>query len=367
VLVKTGRAEAIYRLSGVRQPAKKHRHDALRKIDITMQEITLSSGRSFKAEARTSILDAAAQENVLIPYSCKTGRCNSCKCRVISGSTHILHAESGLTAAEKEQGWILSCARSAETDLQLEVEDLGITLPTPKTYPCRVSSVERVAEDVIRVRLRLPPTAAFSFLPGQYVDIIGEGGIVRSYSIANADFAEKMLELHIREVPDGAMSRYWFSQAKPNDLLRMKGPLGTFFLRDAVETDLFFLATGTGIAPVKAILESFANIAADKHPQSVTVLWGARKQGDLYVDIRGIPGKHLFIPVLSRPAKGWNGAKGHVQDVLLSMQPRLQRAAVYACGSTAMIEGAKQALLAAGLPANRFYSDAFVCSDAVHN
>jgi CDP-4-dehydro-6-deoxyglucose reductase len=333
-----------------------------------MPEITLSSGRSFKAEARTSILDAAAQENVLIPYSCKTGRCNTCKCRVISGSTHVLHAESGLTDVEKEQGWILSCARSAETDLRLEVEDLaGVAVPAPKTTPCRISSLERLAHDVMQVRLRLPPTAVFSFLPGQYVDVIGEGAIVRSYSIANADFAAKMLELHIREVPDGIMSRYWFDQAKPNDLLRLKGPLGTFFLRDTAESDLVFLATGTGIAPVKAILESLANDAPVPRPQSVTVLWGARTQADLYVDIAGIPGNFEFIPVLSRPAQGWNGAQGYVQDVLLSMQPRLQRAAVYACGSTAMIEGAKSALLDAGLPAHRFYSDAFVCSNAVHN
>jgi CDP-4-dehydro-6-deoxyglucose reductase len=278
-----------------------------------------------------------------------------------------LRAEYGLAETEKEQGWILSCARSAETDLQLEVEDLGgIAVPAPKTVPCRIGSLERLAADVMRVRLRLPPTAAFSFLPGQYVDVIGAGDTVRSYSIANADFADKTLELHIREVPDGIMSRYWFGQAKPNDLLRLKGPLGTFFLRDAVETDLIFLATGTGIAPVKAIVESLANVAPDRRPQSVTVLWGARKQADLYVDIRSIPGDFAFIPVLSRPAQGWDGAQGYVQDVLLSMHPRLQRAAVYACGSSEMIEGAKNALLAAGLPAHRFYSDAFVCSNAVH-
>ena len=219
-----------------------------------------------------------------------------------------------------------------------------------------------MAPDVVRVLLRLPPTTEFSFIPGQYVDVIGPAGIRRSYSLANASFADKSLELHIRAVEGGVMSDYWFNQAKSNDLLRLNGPLGTFFLRNSAGIDLIFLATGTGIAPVKAILESIPGLPAEQHPKSVTVLWGARVPSDLYLDVASIPGAQRFVPVLSRAGDDWVGVRGHIQDVLLSEDPDLGNAVVYACGSDAMIHGAKNALVRAGLPSQRFYSDAFVCS-----
>jgi CDP-4-dehydro-6-deoxyglucose reductase len=158
------------------------------------------------------------------------------------------------------------------------------------------------------------------------------------------------------------MSDYWFNHAKLNDLLRLNGPLGTFFLRECAKTDVFFLATGTGIAPVKAMLESLMCAPVDQQPQSITVLWGGRKPEDFYIDLAAIPGKHRYIPVISRPNDGWTSAKGYVQDILLSTAPDLSKAAVYACGSNNMIHDAKKILSNAGLPAARFYSDAFVSS-----
>ncbi len=158
------------------------------------------------------------------------------------------------------------------------------------------------------------------------------------------------------------MSEYWFKQAKVNDLLRFNGPHGTFFLRETKDVDLFFLATGTGIAPVKAILESMVNLNAERRPNSVTVLWGGRKSQDLYFDVDDIPGSHVYIPVISQASDEWCGASGYVQDVLLTKKPDLINAIVYACGSAAMIQGAKSRLLKAGLSEKRFYSDAFVSS-----
>ena len=325
--------------------------------------VTLSNGKRFEAASTSSILDAAAQNHINLPYSCKTGRCSSCKCKVSKGKTRALRAETGLTEEEKADGWILSCVRVVETDVVLEVDDLGGTdLPVPKISPCRISAIKSLAPDVVQVLLRLPPAADFRFIPGQYVDVIGPKSIRRSYSFANANFDDKQIELHIRAVEGGAMSDYWFNLAKPNDLLRLHGPLGTFFLRDMASLDLIFLATGTGIAPVKAMLESMANISAAKMPKSVTVFWGGRKPKDLYFDVSQIPLSHVYIPVLSRSEDEWEGAKGYVQDVLLNKKPDLTSAAVYACGSDAMIQSARTSLIEAGLPAKRFYSDAFVNS-----
>ena len=325
--------------------------------------VTLDSGKYFSIELGASILDAAERGRLQLPYSCRTGRCSTCRCKVISGKTTALQEEVGLSDAEKAEGWILNCVRAAVTDLRLEIEELGRdSLPEAKTLPCRINSITKLAHDVVCVTLRLPPSAEFVFIAGQYIDVIGPGGVRRSYSLANASSVDKLLELHIRAVDGGVMSRYWFGQAKANDLLRLNGPLGTFFLRDVAGLDLVFLATGTGMAPVKAILHSLCDFTAEKQPRSVTVFWGGRTQQDLYFDVELVPGNFSFVPVLSRADTNWTGARGHVQQTLLSVHPNLSQAAVYACGSNAMIRDAQVTLTAAGLPSNRFYSDAFVCS-----
>lgn len=328
-----------------------------------MFSVKLSNGREFTATEGDSLVDAALSAGITLPHSCKTGRCSTCKCKVLQGETTALQTEAGLTDAEKAEGWILSCVRSAQTDVTLEVEDLGnVALPPSKTLPCRISSIDRLATDVVRIMLRLPPTADFMSIPGQYIDVIGPGGVRRSYSLANANTADKTLELHIRAVDGGVMSDYWFKRAKTNDLLRFNGPLGTFFLRGLDQLHLVFLATGTGIAPVKAMLESLAKTAPEQAPRSITVFWGGRTAEDLYFDPQAIPVGHRFVPVLSRAAEGWTGVSGYVQNALLATQPDLACTVVYACGSDAMISSAKSSLLTAGLPDNRFFADAFVPS-----
>lgn len=328
-----------------------------------MFSVKLSNGREFTATENDSLVDAALSVGITLPHSCKTGRCSTCKCKVLQGETIALQIEIGLTDTEKAEGWILSCVRSAQTDVTLEVEDLGnVVLPPSKTLPCRISSIDQLATDVVRIMLRLPPTTNFRSIPGQYIEVIGPGGVRRSYSLANANTADKTLELHIRAVDGGVMSDYWFKHAKANDLLRLNGPLGTFFLRGLDKLHLVFLATGTGIAPVKAMLESLTHIAPEHAPQSVTVFWGGRTAEDLYFDPQVIPAGHRFVPVLSRAAAGWAGVSGYVQNALLATQSDLARTAVYACGSDSMIRSAKASLLAAGLPDNRFFADAFVPS-----
>jgi len=327
--------------------------------------VKLSNDREFSASEGGSLLDAALSAGITLPHSCKTGRCTTCKCKVLQGKTTILHPETGLTASEKAEGWILSCVRSTQEDISIEVEDFGdVILPPRKTLPCRIGAIDQLSSDIVRVILRLPPRADFRFIPGQYIDVIGPGGVRRSYSLANANTSGNILELHIRSVDGGVMSDYWFKQAKVNDLLRFNGPLGTFFLRSLANINLVFLATGTGLAPVKAMLESLTNIAPEQAPLSVTVFWGGRTAEDLYFELESINKDHRFVPVLSRPAEGWVGARGYVQNAMLSTHQDVSNTVVYACGSLAMIRSAKAGLLAVGLPEKRFFADAFVPSAA---
>ncbi len=169
------------------------------------------------------MLDSARTEGITLEYSCRTGRCGVCKTKVLSGETEAFKDETSLTPDESAAGLILTCCRHALTDVEIDAEDLGaLGNVVVKTLPCRIDTISKLADNVVEVILRLPPNSKFTYLPGQYLDIIGEAGLRRSYSIANAQRADGKLELQIREVEQGVMSQYWFTSAKTNDLLRLK-------------------------------------------------------------------------------------------------------------------------------------------------
>ncbi|QHJ00153.1 2Fe-2S iron-sulfur cluster binding domain-containing protein [Xylophilus rhododendri] len=329
-----------------------------------MTQVVLANDKRFEATAPTTILDAARAAGIVLEHSCRTGRCGTCKARVVRGRTESVGDDSGLSDADRQTGHILTCTSAAIDEVHLDIDDVSLLADFPsRTTPCRIDALDRPAVDVLRVLLRFPPKAAPRYLPGQYVDVIGPGGVRRSYSVANAPSADGRLELHIRAVPGGALSAYWFGAAKAGDLLRLEGPKGSFFLRDVAGLDLVFLATGTGIAPVKAMLEGMADRVTPGLPRSVTVLWGGRHAVDLYWQVAAGGVESLeYVPVLSRAGDDWQGARGHVQQALLDRQPDWSRTMVYACGSAAMIASASEQLVAAGLPPRRFLSDAFVSS-----
>jgi CDP-4-dehydro-6-deoxyglucose reductase len=330
-----------------------------------MVMIYTNYGSSFEQIDQKSMLSSAEKAGVSFPYSCRDGRCSSCKCKILSGQTECLNEELGLTEDQKLQGWVLSCVRTAITDVKLKVEDLGgLQLIKPKTLPCKIASITKMSNEVLRVVLRLPPSSIIEYYAGQYVEVI-VGSARRSYSIANSPTTDNRLELHIKKVEQGSMSRYWFEKAKKDDLLRINGPLGTFFLRDIVGKDLVFLATGTGIAPIKAILEALNNKPNNERPDSVTVYWGGRTPNDLYWDLSECQYPVRYEPVLSRPLTSWLGAVGYVQDAFLGRSPDLTKTVVYACGSDTMIRSASDLLFKLGLVEGKFYSDAFVATGPI--
>jgi len=313
--------------------------------------------------SESSLLDASEDAGLRPAYSCRTGRCSTCKAKIISGETRVLHHEIGLTPEEQAEGWVLTCVRAAVTDTLLEFAEVlpDIDLPTPRTFPCRIDALELATASVMRVRLRLPPTQRLEFVPGQHLEVIGPGGVRRAYSFAHAPQSDGSVELHIRNVVDGELSAHWFERAVTGDLLRVYGPLGTFLLRNVAGKHVVFLATGTGIAPVVAQLEAIAKMDAEASPREVTVIWGNRVPADIYW--QPPPGSTVdFVPVLSRAGSDWDGATGYVQDVLLARGIDLGDVVVYACGSDAMIRSASEALVAHGLDPHEFHSDAFVSS-----
>lgn len=328
-----------------------------------MPFITLANQKKFASTNEATILRDAQKSGITLEYSCSTGRCGVCKAKALSGETKIIQPETALSPEEISAGYILTCCRGASSDVSLDVEDLGrLASIEPRTLPCRINTIESLAPDVVKVTLRLPPTCKFNYLPGQYINVIWQG-VHRSYSIANAPQYDNNLTLHIRREPEGLFSAYWFGSAKPNDLLRLEGPLGTFCLRPSSSTHLIFLATGTGIAPVKAMLEELSSDSPFSNVEQVFVYWGGRTAADIYWRVAEHHPNVRFIPSLSGPTDRWSGRRGYVQEVLLEDGLNLSNATVYACGSDAMIHSAQQRLTEAGLSLKSFYSDAFVCSN----
>ena len=325
-----------------------------------MFKVNLKNGKSFLGDSNKSILESAIDSGIVLEHSCKTARCRSCLMRVEKGEIENIHQDNILSDIEKEQGYVLSCNVKPLSDLLLDVEDLGnIELYKPKTFPAKIQEIKNITDSLIEVKLRLPPNVNFNFLPGQYENII-KGSIRRSYSIANNPIFGEYLEFIIKNYSNGIMSNYWFNEAKKNDVLRIQGPQGTFFLRNSLNKVIIFLATGTGIAPIKSILEKIASENMDN--KQILLFWGGRYSESLFLDSLPLIGDN-FYKVVSRPNENWKGHIGYIQDILLSVKKDLSDCVVYACGSNEMIASSKELLINNGLKEADFFSDAFVSSN----
>ncbi|MBU2896845.1 FAD-binding oxidoreductase [Vibrio hepatarius] len=314
-------------------------------------DVTLApSGIHFSSE--DNLLDDALAQNLMLEHSCKNGDCGVCEAKVLSGQ--ILNQDGCVVTT----GTVLTCQSKPLSDVTIEAEFFSeLAKIKQQTLPCKVASITYPTRDIAVLKLRFPPTAKFEFVAGQYLNLMFKG-IKRSYSIANAMHVSKEVELHIRNVPKGKMSEHIFSSIQENQLMRIEGPKGTFFTRPS-SRKLIFLATGTGIAPVKAMVES---LVEEGDRRQVRIYWGMRTPGELYCkDLEKIIqplGNILFIPVLSQSPE-WVGRKGYVQNAVIEDIPDLDNYDVYACGSVAMIDSARELFFRHNLTKQHFHSDAF--------
>ena len=325
-----------------------------------MFKIKLNNNKTFTCDKDSTIFEAAKKNNIVLEHSCLSSRCRSCMVKVLSGNTINKEVELVLTEEDKNENFVLSCNAKPLSDLELDIEDLGeITLFEKKIIPSKISVIEKLTDDVIKVVLRIPPNSNFNFNSGQYVNVI-KGNLTRSYSIANSSNHKNQLEFFIKNYINGLMSEYFFKEAKINDLLRLEGPIGTFFLRDSSFKNIIFLATGTGIAPIKSILEGLEKSHQLYQNKNLWVFIGARYKNDLFWEPNSETLNIKYIPVLSRQDNDWNGEKGYVQDIVLKQEIDLENTQVYACGSYNMINSAKELFFKNNLKENNFFSDAFV-------
>ncbi|MBI5270308.1 MAG: CDP-6-deoxy-delta-3,4-glucoseen reductase [Burkholderiales bacterium] len=332
--------------------------------------------RTFEVAPDEPILTAAIREGIGLPYGCKDGACGSCKSRLLEGRvTHGAHQAKALSEAEESSGLILTCCATPQSDCVVEAR----TVPGAGEFPIlkmpgRVLSLERPAADVAIVRVQLPANQNFQFHAGQYIEFILRDGARRSYSMANAPHAlgtPPAIELHIRHMPGGKFTDHVFGAMKEKDIVRMEGPFGSFFLRESSDKPMVLLASGTGFAPIKALVERLEHLGSTR---PAVLYWGARRRGDLYLnDWAEAAAARLpwlrYVPVLSdaTPDDAWTGRTGFVHQAVMADLPDLSGHQVYACGAPVMVASAQRDFVAAcGLPADEFYADSFTSEADKH-
>ena len=329
-------------------------------------QVTLNPiNATFRADGNETILEAALRHDLLVPYGCRNGGCGVCRAQITAGSVdHGKASETTLLSADREAGFALLCCALPKTDVTVEVKDVRRATDIPiKTLPSRIETLEKPADDVAVLTLRLPATEVFQFHAGQYIDILLKDGKRRSFSIANPPYDAATLELHVRHVPGGLFTDQVFSTMKVRDILRFNGPHGSFYLRES-DKPMILLAGGTGFAPIKSIVLEALYLDL-KRP--IHLYWGARDRAGLYqFDVAAAwaaQHPHIqFIPVLSEPATtpGWAGRAGLVHEAVLADFPDLSSHEVYACGAPAMIAAVRADFVGkAHLPEDALFADAF--------
>ena len=333
---------------------------------MTFQITVQPSGHQFACEADETVLGAAIRAGIGLPYGCKNGACGSCKGKVKSGTVeHKAHQQRALSDAEKAEGYSLFCCALAGSDLVIEAREVSGSTDYPvRKMPSRVSSIERAAPDVAIITLQLPANEALAYRAGQYIEFMLRDGKRRSYSMASAPSLEGPLTLHIRYMAGGLFTEQVFNTMKERDILRFEGPFGTFYLREESDKPIVLLASGTGFAPIKALMEHLLHLQSTR---PVSLYWGGRRPMDLYMNslceewAATLP-HFRYVPVVSHafPDDHWQGRTGFVHAAVQHDLPDLSGYQVYACGSPLVVDAARTAYVEqCGLPADEFYADAF--------
>jgi CDP-4-dehydro-6-deoxyglucose reductase len=334
---------------------------------LSTRRVTLQpSGHQFEVEEGEAILAAALRQHFVLPYGCRNGACGSCKGRLLEGSIDYgVYQKKALPDAEKAQGKALFCQAKPLTDVVIEARTIGAAKDIAiKTLPCRVQKMERLADDVMILYFKLPANERLQFLAGQYIEFLLKDGSRRSFSMGNAPHDDELIQLHVRRVAGGQFTDHVFGKMKERDILRFEGPLGTFFMREESVKPIVFVASGTGFAPIKSIIEHAFHKGMTR---PMVLYWGGRRPKDLYMHelplkwVAEHPG-FRYIPVISEPLPEdqWSGRSGFVHRAVMEDFPDLSGHQVYACGVPVMVDAAQRDFIAqCRLPEDEFFADSF--------
>jgi len=313
-----------------------------------------------------SILDACLEAGVPMPYSCRSGECGECMAVLIDGR---VDESPGADPAifndtDRAKGRILTCMCSPASDLSLDVvlRD-GSAAPRIERVNALVDSVERVCGSVVQVVLETPWPLAYR--AGQYFEWVLPGiSPNRNFSAANAPGGEKIV-FDIRLYEGGRVSDHVRETLRAGEATELVGPFGRFGLSANDHRPAICVAGGTGLAPIKAMVE---DAVARGDPRPVRLFYGARSRDDLY-DLDRLdalaaahPSFSYVVALSDEPAgSDWSGFRGLVTEAMA--EDGLSDAfgaEAYLCGPPPMIDAATTLLVEAGIDRDDIVFDRFL-------
>lgn len=316
------------------------------------------SDHTFLSDDDESVLEAAEKHGLRLAHDCRFGGCSTCRIKLLEGEVTYAEWPFGLTEAEAESGYALACQARAASNLKIQATLWSDHFQPPDLYPAIIVDLQEVCASVVRVRLQIAEPV--TLLPGQYFNLCLDDGTQRSFSLANLDQSQ-WLECHIRRVPNGHFTQQLGRELGVGHALEVELPLGQFLFDHDSLRPAVMLATGTGIAPLRAMLQ---DLAARKSQQDIVLFWGNRAESDFYLHDELIAYANLhpwftYFPVISKGGSpGYE--TGYVQQVMQDQMKHLNRFDAYLCGNPNMILDAKERLLAEGISTERIFSDSFL-------
>ncbi|MEX4010038.1 2Fe-2S iron-sulfur cluster-binding protein [Neoaquamicrobium sediminum] len=332
-----------------------------RRVDI------LPARRKIEVPEGRTILEAALAEGIPYPHGCRSGRCGSCKSRLVSGQVDLLeHTRFALSDEEKAEGFVLACRALPKVDSRIAW--LGGSAETAdhprRKLHCRVVALDDATHDIKRIRLAIEDGGPFAFTAGQYARLTLPGAPSRDYSMANKP-GEQELEFHVRRVPGGETSTHIALNLKVGDTLQVDGPFGSSYLREMHTGPILCIAGGSGLAPIKSIVET-----ALEHgmKQPIHIYVGARSERDLYLvdHFETLSRRHHNLSVSAvlsdaSPQSIWR--TGFVTDAVAEDLRDLDGWKAYVAGPPAMVDAAFQILSDRGLRTQDLHADVFFTPD----
>ena len=323
------------------------------------------SGHEFSAEEGVSVLDAALNHGLSLPYGCRNGACGACAGQLVSGEVDYGDRNTScLSDDDKAAGKVLCCQAQPKGDVVINVKEISSSTEIkPKIMPARVTRLEKLSHDVMQLELKLPESQRMQFLAGQYIEILLKGGKRRAFSIANAPHQDDVIVLQIRHVPDGYFSGHVFDEMKEKALLRIEGPFGGFYLQEESDRPVIMIGGGTGFAPLNGMLEHAHSL---EMKNQFHLFCGVRAKRDIYMQdqANALTEKMSnleYTPVLSEPEESddWSGATGFVHEEVLKQFDDLSGFDIYMSGPPPMVNAAKAAFIKQGAVEEQMHSDAF--------
>jgi CDP-4-dehydro-6-deoxyglucose reductase/ferredoxin-NAD(P)+ reductase (naphthalene dioxygenase ferredoxin-specific) len=329
-----------------------------------MATITIRQWREpVAAEPGRTILEAALAAGVPYPHGCRAGVCGACKSRLIAGEVTLKpHSKFALSDAERERGLVLACRARPMGDVDvawLEHEDEA--QHPIRTLGCRVVGLDDLTHDIRRVRLAIETGRPFTFSAGQYASVTFPGQTPRDYSMASRP-NEARLEFHIRrKAGGGGASEFVTSGLQLGDAVGLEGPFGECYLRSGHDGPILALAGGSGLAPIKSIVETALE---RRKSQPIHLYFGVRGERDLYLEahFEALQRRHAnlrFVPVLSEADGPTSRRTGLLHQAIAADFATLAGAKAYVAGPPVMVEAVAPVLLERGMRAHDLHADPF--------